>query len=186
MASEAKVHPRSRVCARDELPPVRREGSVITAWFSADGTNWTQMATHDFGTALDGLPQRVILNGESWFVPAGSYADWDYVSLAPLCDAPSIANLTATPNVLWPPDHKMRDVTLSYDVSGGCGSTQCAVSITSSEAPEFEVLDATHLRLMAWRTGTGTGRVYTITTTCTDDAGNATTSSTTVTVPHNQ
>lgn len=165
---------------------VRREGSVITAWFSFDGTSWTQMAAHDFGTALDGLPQRVILNGESWFVPAGSYADWDYVSLAPLCESPSIANLTATPNVLWPPNRKMRDVTLSYDVSGGCGSTQCTVSVTSSEAPEFEVLDATHIRLMSWRTGTGTGRVYTITTTCTDDAGNTTSSSTTVTVPHNQ
>lgn len=30
---------------------------------------------------LAGLPQLLLFTGDSWFVPAGSYADWDYVSL---------------------------------------------------------------------------------------------------------
>jgi hypothetical protein len=35
------------------------------------------------GNALDGLEQQVVITGICWFVPAGSYADWDYVSVIP-------------------------------------------------------------------------------------------------------
>ena len=242
---------------------MQRNGGVIATWFSGDGTTWSPLLTHDFGSALDGLAQRLILTGGSWFIPAGSYADWDYVSLQALgtppsitcpadvtvgsdanacganvtysvtatgdpeptvtcsmpsgaffpvgtttvtctatndrgtdsCsfdvtviddDAPVLASLTASPPTLWPPNGKMRDVTLSYTAGDSCGGGQCTVSVTSNESPDFEVIDATHVRLAAARWGTGTGRVYTIATTCTDGAGNASTATTTVTVPHNQ
>jgi hypothetical protein len=42
------------------------------------------------------------------------------------------------------------------------------------------------LYLRAERSGTGTGRIYTITCTTTDASGNATSAVTTVTVPHDQ
>ncbi len=35
------------------------------------------------GTELNGLAQRVTLASLSWFTPVGSYADYDYVRLAP-------------------------------------------------------------------------------------------------------
>jgi hypothetical protein len=42
------------------------------------------------------------------------------------------------------------------------------------------------VQLRADRLGTGTGRVYTLTTTATDAAGNTTTAVSTCTVPHDQ
>jgi hypothetical protein len=42
------------------------------------------------------------------------------------------------------------------------------------------------LNLRAERSGTGSGRIYTITVACTDTSGNSTSSATTVTVPHEQ
>lgn len=62
---------------------VERSGGVLSTWVSADGVTWTPGFSHDMGTELDGLGQRVVLTGQSWFNTAGSYADWDYVNVAP-------------------------------------------------------------------------------------------------------
>jgi hypothetical protein len=58
---------------------VRRAGGRLTASWSADGTAWHTAFEQETGTLLAGLDQRVILAGESWFVPADSYADFRYV-----------------------------------------------------------------------------------------------------------
>jgi hypothetical protein len=39
--------------------------------------------SHDLGTQLNGLAQRVAINGLSWYTPAGSYADYDYIRVGP-------------------------------------------------------------------------------------------------------
>ena len=62
---------------------LERAGGVLTALFSDDGVTWNTAWVHDFGTALDGLDQRVVVTGLSWFVPAGSYADYDYINVTP-------------------------------------------------------------------------------------------------------
>jgi len=62
---------------------VERSEGVLTVEYSQDGIAWTTAYTHDLGTQLDGLAQRVVIAGHSWFVPAGSYADYDYVNLTP-------------------------------------------------------------------------------------------------------
>jgi hypothetical protein len=104
----------------------------------------------------------------------------------------TIGTVSASPNVLWPPNHKMVKVTVSYLPS--CPST-CFLTVGSSEpengtgdgdtAPDWQVLDPTHVLLRAERAGPGPGRTYTITIHC---QGNNTPASTTVqvTVPHNQ
>ena len=43
--------------------------------------------------------------------------------------APNIQNASVNPSSLWPPNHKMRDVLVDYDV--GCGT--CSLSVTSNE-----------------------------------------------------
>lgn len=108
----------------------------------------------------------------------------------------TISGGTATPSVLWPPNHKMRLVTLSYSATG-CGSANCSItSVTSNEpvnglgdgdaAPDWQIVDAKHVNLRAERSGLGTGRVYTITVTCTDGGSNTATKQIVVTVPLNQ
>jgi hypothetical protein len=98
--------------------------------------------------------------------------------------------------VLWSPDHKMVDVTVNYAANDACSAAVCTLSVTSNEpvngtgdgdmAPDWEIVDAHHVRLRAERAGTGTGRIYTITITCTDTAGNSSSRTVTVNVPKSQ
>jgi len=111
---------------------------------------------------------------------------------------PTIGSMSASPNTLWPPNHKFVPVTISTSVSDNCDAApRCAISSVSSNepvnglgdgdtSPDWIVTGASTLLLRAERSGTGTGRVYTVATTCTDAAGNAATGYTTVTVPHDQ
>jgi Bacterial Ig-like domain (group 1) len=73
-----------------------RDGGVLTAMYSSDGVSWNTAWSHDFGNQLDGLPQRVVLPGLSWAVPAGSYVDYDYVRVTPAGPGPP-AHLTLEP-----------------------------------------------------------------------------------------
>jgi hypothetical protein len=107
--------------------------------------------------------------------------------------APSITDPSASPAVMWPPNHQMIDVTVDYAAADNCPGANCVLSVTSNEpengtgdgdtAPDWEIVDNHHIRLRAERAGKGSGRTYTITVTCTDPAGNTTSKSTTVFVP---
>jgi subtilisin-like proprotein convertase family protein len=108
---------------------------------------------------------------------------------------PAISGLAATPAVIDANNHKMVDVTVSYTSSDNSGvSSVCSIAVTSSQPlngsgdgnteADWEVVDANHVRLRAERAGNGTDRTYTITVTCVDAAGNSTSASTTVVVPH--
>jgi uncharacterized repeat protein (TIGR01451 family) len=109
---------------------------------------------------------------------------------------PVIANPSANPSVLWPPNHKMVNVTVNYSVTDNCGPTTCTLSVSINEpindtgdgdtAPDWEIIDARRILLRAERSGNGTGRIYTITITCSDSAGNSSNRSVTVRVPHSQ
>jgi uncharacterized repeat protein (TIGR01451 family) len=109
---------------------------------------------------------------------------------------PSIGNMTADKTQLWPPNHKMVDVALGYQVTDNCGVPTCALDVASNEpvngsgdgntAPDWEILDDHHVRLRAERSGQGTGRLYTLGATCTDSAGSSARQTVTVAVPHNR
>jgi len=112
-------------------------------------------------------------------------------------EPPSISAVSASPSVLWPPNHSMQDVSVVWAVTDNCGPVDCSItSVTSNEpadgtgdgdaAPDFEIVDPSFLvRLRAERAGTGSGRVYNVNVTCTDGT-NASSSSATVTVPKSQ
>ncbi|NOU85883.1 hypothetical protein GC102_08865 [Paenibacillus sp. LMG 31460] len=96
---------------------------------------------------------------------------------------------------LWPPNHEMVTVHAAVYASDAASGVASLVltSITSNE-PDSGQGDieanigtpATSFQLRAERLGNGTGRIYTITYRITDNAGNKSTSISTVRVPHNQ
>ena len=110
---------------------------------------------------------------------------------------PTITNATADPSVLWPPNHRMVNVTVSYDVTDNCALPlgSCTLSVTSNEpvfghgsghtSPDWTVVDDHHVLLRAERQGNGNGRIYTTTITCTDSGGNSSDEQVEVVVPHN-
>ena len=91
------------------------------------------------------------------------------------CDNPPIlALLSAAPNVLWPPDHRMVPVELTVTTSGGCGDVSCRIaSVTSSEPTNrnggnWTITGDLTLNLRAEHLDQGPGRIYAITVRCTD------------------
>jgi 6-phosphogluconolactonase (cycloisomerase 2 family) len=50
------------------------------------------------------------------------------------CLAPVITGASATPDVLWPPNHKFVDVTIDYTVTDPCPNT-CVLTVSSNEPP---------------------------------------------------
>jgi subtilisin-like proprotein convertase family protein len=112
---------------------------------------------------------------------------------------PVISGVSASPTSLWPPDHKMMNVTVNYSAADNCsasGAISCALSVASNEpinglgdgdmAPDWQVVNSHLVKLRAERSGTGTGRIYTVTVTCTDQAGRSSSQAVNVTVPHSQ
>ncbi len=107
-------------------------------------------------------------------------------------ESPVVSTPTTSPNTLWPPNHQMVDVTVNYTATDNCPLT-CVLTVASNEpvnglgdgdsTPDWEVIDDHHLRLRAERAGKGTGRIYTITITCTDASNHTVTKTSTVLVP---
>jgi len=108
---------------------------------------------------------------------------------------PLIANASVNKQILTVPDHTMRDIKVSYEVTDR-NSYNVVLLVTSNEAenglgdgdtgPDMQIVDEHQVRLRAERSATGNGRIYTITITATDIAGNISTQILTVTAPLNQ
>ena len=103
---------------------------------------------------------------------------------------PTINGLSVDKAVLWPPNHKMVPITVSYTVTPACGGTPTLkVDVASNEgdASDWNIGDPHHLDLRSERLGTQKeGRIYTITVTATDPTGTSSQRDVTVTVPHDQ
>jgi len=110
---------------------------------------------------------------------------------------PVIAGLPAAGCTLWPPDHRLVTVAsvTASDPGSGLAPGSLVVTGVSSEpenglgdgdtAPDVVIAGGT-VQLRAERAGTGTGRVYTLTATATDVAGNLATATATCRVPHDR
>ncbi|HUE89781.1 MAG TPA: PKD domain-containing protein [Vicinamibacterales bacterium] len=111
---------------------------------------------------------------------------------------PEIESVIASPNSLWPPNHRMVPVSVSVSVTDVCDlAPSCQIlSVTSNEpvngpgdgntSPDWIITGPLTVELRAERSGTGTGRIYTITVQCTDNSGNSSTATVEVIAPHSQ
>jgi hypothetical protein len=108
---------------------------------------------------------------------------------------PTITGEAVDKPVLRPPNHRMVDINVSYSAADNCGPVTCTLSVSSNEpvnesddgdtAPDWEVVGPHQVRLRSERSGPGGGRLYTITITCADAAGNSTSKAVVVRVPLN-
>jgi len=111
--------------------------------------------------------------------------------------APAINGIPGADCVLWPVNHQFVQVATvtAADSASGIGADGLQVTATSSEPSNSHEPDAVItpdgsggyvVELRAERLGTGAGRVYTLTATATDLAGNVQVVTATCTVPHDQ
>lgn len=111
---------------------------------------------------------------------------------------PTIASVVVSRTRLWPPDHRLVPVSVSVSVFDICDAAPTCriISVSSNEpidglgdgdtAPDWVITGDLTVDLRAERSGTGTGRVYTITVQCTDSSGNSATKAVPVRVPKSQ
>jgi uncharacterized protein len=101
--------------------------------------------------------------------------------------APTIQGFALDPRILWPPNHRLRDVSVAYVSSDASGVSSCGLSVTSNERsgdqPDWVIVDEHHVKLRAEWAGLVGTRVYTVTASCTDPSGNAATATGRVFVP---
>jgi hypothetical protein len=109
---------------------------------------------------------------------------------------PVIGRVTVNPMMLWPPNHKMVDITIHATVTDTCGpATWKILSVTSNEpvngtgdgdtGPDWAITGDHTVQLRAERSGKGHGRTYSITIQASDQSGNTSSKVLTVSVPHN-
>jgi len=107
---------------------------------------------------------------------------------------PQITGLSVSETILWPPNHKMRNITVSYQVNDNCTTPNTAISVSSNEPvngtgdgdtdPDWVIIDNHHIQLRAERAANGNGRIYTITITTNDGCNGEVSATIEVTVPH--
>ncbi|MEE9617046.1 MAG: ExeM/NucH family extracellular endonuclease, partial [Anaerolineae bacterium] len=115
------------------------------------------------------------------------------------CDAvPPEVEVQVTPDTLWPVNHKYVIVQAIVNATDNLDPNPAValLSVTSNEPDDglgdgdtpddIVIVDDFTFELRAERSGTGDGRIYTITYEVTDACGNSTVATATVTVPHNQ
>ena len=106
-------------------------------------------------------------------------------------------------NILWPPNHKMVDITIEANASDDSGLPVTLTAEVTSNEPENGLGDGDRspdwteplidqdngiitLQLRAERSGSGNGRVYTISVTATDESENSSQAQVEIIVPHDK
>jgi hypothetical protein len=187
---------------------VFNQPAPILRTMASDGSNQTDVPNSPAGINYAPAPddgQDVIyfqFGGQIWRIGADGSGlaplaaedideiDFGYATPAADTTPPTILSVTASPNVLWPPNHKMVPVTITVNATDNVDPNPVSqiVAVKSNQAetsPDWVITGPLTLQLRAERSGEG-ARTYTITVRCSDASGNAATADVTVTVPHDQ
>lgn len=174
-----------------------------TGSFDPDGDPLTYQWTSDVGLFSGATPSVDLGPGTYDFnltvsdSLAASGSDSVQVTVLDVAP-PEILNASATPNQLWPPNHRMVPVEIGLETLDACRApVTCQIgSVSSNEpvdgtgdgdtSPDWSIVDSDSILLRAERSGNGSGRVYSISVTCVDESGNESASTVTVLVPHDR
>jgi hypothetical protein len=104
---------------------------------------------------------------------------------------PVIGAVAASPSSLWPPNGKLVDVAVAVAATDTCDPNPVCLltQITSNEpidAGDAVITGPLSASLTARRLGKGSGRVYTLTVSCSDASGNVSMATTPVVVQHDK
>jgi hypothetical protein len=203
-------HPPDANAGADQTVPVSNDNCFAlvqldgTGSSDPDGDPLTYVWTWPGGTLNGPTPQIVLTLGTYTFtltVDDGfGGTDTDNVVVTVVDRTPPvILGIEANPEVLWPPNHKFVPITYNVRAKDNCDAAPVSgiVSISSNEPvnglgdgntePDWKFRPgALTAELLAERSGTGSGRVYTATITVADDYGNVATGTEEVEVPHDQ
>ncbi|MGZ5544833.1 MAG: FG-GAP repeat protein, partial [Limisphaerales bacterium] len=146
-----------------------------------------------FGYAVD-IGESGIIVGAPFDSPVFTNAGAAYIFSSSQSNGPVIVSATASPNQLFPPNHKLVPVTITVNATGSFVS--CVIlGVRSNQpingkgdgntSPDWIITGDLTLLLRAERAGNiKTDRVYTITILCADSFGNTARREVAVTVPH--
>jgi len=148
----------------------------------------TGLSVGIFSSSSTNIGSFNVMNGFSSNLTPGTCSD---------TTSPVISGMPAAGCTLWPPNHKLIRVAnvTAADAQSGLAPGSFTVIGKSNEPSDPKNPDIVItsngsggfvVQLRADRLGTGTGRVYTVTATASDVAGNVATSTATCTVPHDQ
>jgi hypothetical protein len=190
------------VCNTSTSTKVTLDG---TGSFDADGNPLTYTWTGPFfESPLQGAAPTVTLDGGC----PGEYvvtlivndgiedSEPNEVAITVVDTTPPEFELSVTPTLLWPPNHKMEEITPSWTVSDECDASPdvSLVGVVASEdddiigsgntIDDIEIGDDGSIQVRSERSGPNSGRLYTITYQAVDDSGNTTVRSATVSIPH--
>jgi hypothetical protein len=141
--------------------------------------------------------------GLYFYLPGGNQSDFEQ-ALAKIFESvdnptdvtPPNIEVRVSPEEIWPPSHKMREVDVSVHVEDGTdpNPTVELVGVTSTEpfdgqgdgntADDIEITADGRIFVREERSGSENDRIYTITYKATDASGNFSFASGTITVPH--
>jgi hypothetical protein len=112
---------------------------------------------------------------------------------------PNCTTATASPNLLWPPNHKLNTITVSGVTDPDGDPVTVTITGVTQDEPVNAIADgntspdavltnppSNQVSVRAERSGIGDGRVYHILFTATDPSGGSCTGDVTVGVPHDQ
>jgi len=98
---------------------------------------------------------------------------------------PSLSPLTLSRSKLWPASNKLKKVGVFYSISDNAQDVKTGISVSSNATDgikDWEIVDDHLVRLIASRLPDGSPRIYIITVTATDEAGNRATRTTSIAV----
>ncbi len=150
-------------------------GSVAVTCSSPSGSTFALGPTVVACTAVDG---------------SGNAAHGSFTVVVADTTPPTVVIAIPLPLVIWPPNGRLVPVeikVLAFDAVSAMTSRITRITANDGATPEdWRITGALTALLRAERSGQGIGRVYTFTIDTTDAAGNTTTSTAAVFVPHDQ
>lgn len=196
------------ITVQDKTPPVTTATGGSDNWYNANvissfsatdscsGVKEIHYTVNGTETVVSGESASLTLTNDGTYniiyysIDKAGNAESSNSMTVKIDKTPPILNLSTGTNTLWPPNHKMSDVTIGGNATD---ATSGIASVAFTVVDEYGIVQPsisnfnTAIQLEAWREGTDKdGRHYTITAVAADAAGNKTTTFTTVLVPHDQ